>query len=279
MDSLFEGVQGNRLRSALLFAVIFLGLFLLVQTVAGFQNLRYIGAGLQATNTITVSGHGEEVAVPDIATFSFSVVSDKATVAQAQTDATKKINDITAYLTGAGVDKKDIQTSDYSVYPQYEYQNAVCPTSAPSYSGGVSSAIYCPPGKQVLKGYEVRQTTTIKVRDTAKAGDLLTGVGSKGATEVSSLNFTFDKPEMVQDAARNKAIADAKDKADALAKQLGVKLVRIVSYNENGNYPGPIYYSKAMGMGGATDSAPASPEISVGQNKITSDVTVTYEIR
>lgn len=267
MDSLFEGVQGNRLRSALLFAVVFLGLFLLVQTVAGFQNLRFIGAGLQATNTINVSGHGEEVAVPDIATFSFSVVSDKATVAQAQTDATKKINDITAYLTGAGVDKKDIQTSDYSVYPQYEYQQITC------------IAYPCPSGRQILKGYEVRHTTTVKVRDTAKAGDLLTGVGSKGATEVSSLNFTFDKPEMVQDAARNKAIADAKDKADALAKQLGVKLVRIVSYNENGNYPGPIYYSKAMGMGGGTDAAPASPEISVGQNKVTSDVTVTYEIR
>lgn len=265
-NSLFEGVQGSRLRSAILVAVVFLGLFLLVQTVAGFQNLRYIGAGVPATNTINISGHGEAVAVPDIATFTFSVVSDKTTVADAQADATKKINDITAYLTASGIDKKDIQTTDYSVYPQYEYNQIVC------------IAYPCPQGKQVLKGYEVRQTTTVKVRDTAKAGNLLTGVGEKGATEVSGLNFTFDKPEMVQDEARDKAIADAKDKAQALAKQLGVRLVRIVSYNENGNYP--IYYSKTLGMGGmAADSAPASPEISVGQNKVTSDVTVTYEIR
>ena len=123
----------------------------------------------------------------------------------------------------------------------------------------------------------MRQTTTVKVRDTAKAGDLLTGVGTKGATEVSGLNFTFDDPNKLQDDARGKAIADAKTKADELAKQLGVRLVRIISFNENGGgYPGPMY-SKVIGMGG--DVAQSAPEISVGQNKVTSNVSVTYEIR
>jgi hypothetical protein len=189
-------------------------------------------------------------------------------------DATQKINAITAYLKGAGVNEKDIKTIDYSVYPQYDYQNALCPQST---SG---AAIYCPPGRQVLKGYEVRQTTQVKVRDTAKAGDLLTGVGGKGATEVSGLTFTFDDPNAMQDEARNKAITDAKKKADVLAKQLGVRLVRVVSFNENGNYPSPIYYDKAVmtsGMGGAEPAR--APEISVGQNKVTSNVSVTYEIR
>ena len=77
-----------------------------------------------------------------------------------------------------------------------------------------------------MRGYEVRQSTTVKVRDTAKAGDFLAGVGEKGANEVSSLNFTFDDPDQVQDEARNEAIADAKAKADVLAKQLGVRIVR-----------------------------------------------------
>ena len=280
----FEGSQGVWLKRGIIAVVAMLALFLSVQVVAGVKEWRYIGAGLQATNTISISGHGEAFGVPDIATFSFSVVSNKATVAAAQEDATAKINAVTAYLTGAGVDKKDIQTSDYSVYPQYEYQNAICPTSAPVSSGstGASTAIYCPPGKQVLKGYEVRQTTTIKVRDTAKAGDLLSGVGDKGATEVSGLNFTFDKPEMVQDEARDKAIAQAKEKADVLAKSLGVHLIRVVSYNENGGYPSPLYArDAAYGMGGAANQSvkTSAPEISIGQNKITSDVTVTYEIR
>ena len=229
------------------------------------MSLRYIGAGVQPTNVISVSGYGEAFGAADIATFSFSVVSEKSTVAAAQTDATNKINAITKYIKDAGVAEKDIQTTDYSVYPQYEYNQIVC-VSYP-----------CPSGRQVLKGYQVRQTTTIKVRDLAKAGELLTGVGGKGATEMSGLNFTFDDPNKLQNDARGKAISDAKTKADQLAKQLGVSLVRVVSFNENGGgYPGPMY-TKAVGMGG--DVAQSAPEISVGQNKVSSNVSVTYEIR
>jgi uncharacterized protein YggE len=275
--AIFEGPQGERFTQAAVVAAWLLAAFLAVQTLAGLTGLRYIGSGVQATNTITISGHGEAFAVPDIATFSFSIVSDKPTVSAAQTDVTAKINAMTDYLKSAGVDEKDIQTSDYSVYPQYEYENGVCPMGAPVSSGGATT-VYCPPGKQVLKGYEVRQTTTVKVRDTAKAGDLLAGVGGKGATEVSGLNFTFDDPTAVQNDARNKAIADAKSKADALAKQLGVSIVRVVSFNENtSGYP---IYTKSVAYGmGAADSAVAAPQISTGQNKVSDDVSVTYEIR
>lgn len=241
--------------------------FLAVLTLGQIQGLRYIGAGIPPSNTIAVSGYGEAFGAADIATFNFSVVSEKSTVAAAQADATAKINAVTDYLTGVGVDKKDIQTSDYSINPQYDYVSQACTSG------------YCPGGRQVLRGYQVRQSTTVKVRDTAKAGDLLTGVGIKGATEVSGLNFTFDDPNKLQDDARGKAIADAKAKADALAKQLGVTLVRVVSFNENsGGYPGPMMYAKdtAVGMGASVQVA---PEISVGQNKVSSNVSITYEIK
>lgn len=262
----FIGETGERLRNALLVAVILLAVFLGVKTLAEFKGLRYVGTGLPPSNTITVSGYGEAFAVADIAEFTFSVVSQKATVAAAQDDATQKINAITDYLKGAAVDEKDIKTIDYSVYPQYEWEQIVCITYP------------CPSGTQKLKGYEVRQTTQIKVRDTAQAGDLLTGVGGKGATEVSGLNFTFDDPETMQDEARNEAIANAKEKAKVLAKQLGVRLVRVVSFNENGNYPGPIMYGYGMGGDSAMVKSEA-PAISVGQNKVTTNVSVTYEIR
>ena len=274
MTELFETGAGK-------WVLIVLAVFLGVTSLSSLMNLRYIGAGIAAANTISVSGHGEIFAAPDIATFSYSIVSDKATVAAVQADATAKANAVTDYLKQAGVEDKDIQTSGYSVYPQYEYQQAVCPTPAPAvYNGssGSASAVYCPPGKQVLKGYEARQTTTVKVRDLTKAGDLLAGVGSKGATEVSSLQFTFNDPQAPQNEARAAAISDAKAKAETLASQLGVSLVRVVSFSESG-VPGPIYYAKstAMGMGGAA-SAPA-PEISPGQNTVTDDVNITYEIR
>jgi uncharacterized protein YggE len=247
--------------------VVFLG----VKAFGEFMQLRYIGAGVMPANTITVSGYGEAVAVPDIATFTYSVVSEKSTVGAAQDDATAKANAITAYLEEAGVAERDIQTTGYSVYPQYDWIQQTC----------VAGQI-CPPGAQRLRGYEVRQTTTVKVRDTAKAGDLLTGVGSRGATEVSGLNFTFDNPDAVEAEARDKAIADAKQKADKLVKSLGVSLVRVVSFSENGGgYPIP-YYARDMayGMGGGEAAVELkAPDISTGENKVISNVSVTYEIR
>lgn len=265
MNGMFDGLMGERLRKAVFTVVVLLSVFLGVTVLAGLQGLRYIGAGVQPANTINVSGYGEAFGAADIATFNFSVVSEKSTVVAAQTDATNKINAITKYLKDAGIEEKDIQTTDYSVNPQYDYVAQAC-------TGG-----YCPGGRQVLRGYQVRQTTTIKVRDLAKAGELLAGVGGKGATEVSGLNFTFDDPNKLQSDARGKAIADAKQKAEALARQLGVTLVRVVSFNENSGGQ-PMYYAKdtAVGMG---SSAQVAPEISVGQNKVSSNVSITYEIR
>jgi len=271
MNPLFEGTQGARLRVAILAAVALLALFLGVRTLSAMMELRYVGAGVMPANTITVSGQGETFAVPDIAEFTFSVVSLKPTVAAAQQDATTKMNAVSAYLKEAGVNEKDIRTTGYNTYPQYDYETVSCPAGS-----------YCPGGRQVLRGYEVRQSTTVKVRDTAKAGDLLAGVGTKGSTEVSSLTFTFDDVNKIQDEARNEAIADAKEKADVLAAQLGVKLVRVVSFNENsGGYPSPLYARDvAYGSGVANQETKAvAPDISTGENKVTSTVSVTYEIR
>lgn len=268
---MFEGTEGQKLIKQVRWVVVVLGVFLIAQAAGGIMNLRYIGAGIPPANTISVSGQGEAFAVPDMGSFTFSVVSDKPTVTAAQTDATAKINAVTAYLKSAGVDEKDIKTTGYSVYPQYEYQNASCPSSS---SG---ATVYCPPGRQVLKGYEVRQTTEVKVRDTAKAGELLAGVGGKGATEVSGLSFTVEDETGVEGEARGKAIADAKTKANALAKALGVSLVRIVSFNESNNAPDPVYYG--MGASAMDSKVASAPAISTGENKTISNVTITYEIR
>lgn len=263
----------KRIRAFVVLVLIMLSLFLLGEALSVFKSMRFIGSGVTATNTITVSGEGEVFSVPDVATFSVSVIEKAKDVETAQTAATKKSNAIVDYLKKQGIEDKDVQTTDYSVNPQYEYQQASCPASS-------SDVVYCPPGKSVLTGYEVSQTLTVKVRDTDKAGNLLSGVGSLGASSVSGLSFTVADEDLIQAQARDKAITDAKNKAEALAKSLGVRIVRIVGFNENGNYP--VYYAKAEmsmaadGRGGATAPSPAIP---VGQNKITSNVSVTYEIR
>ncbi len=249
-----------------------LALFLLAATIYVFQSFRYVGSGVSANNTVTVSGEGEVFAVPDTATFSVTIQETDTQVQPAQERATDKANDIIAYLKGEGIEEKDIQTTDYNVYPQYEWSTAVC---APERS-------YCPPGKQELVGYQVSQTLTVKVRDTEQAGDLLSGVGSRGASQVSGLSFTIADEDALKLQARGQAIDEARTRAEELADQLGVRLVRVVQFSEN---DGP-YYPFAYGRGGAAmdmaveqSVAAPSPEIPVGENKITSTVTITYEIR
>lgn len=269
-DSLFND---SRVKTLVVASLAVFVAFLAIATIGELKGLRFIGSGVSATNIINVSGEGEVFAVPDTATFSVTVQETAKDVKTAQDTASTKSNDIIAYLEEAGVDEKDIQTTDYSIYPQYEYSQSVCPST----SSGIS---YCPPGRQQLTGYQVSQTLTIKVRDTSKAGELLSGVGSKGVTNVSGLSLTVSNQDVLEAQARDKAIKNAQAKAEVLAESLGVSIVRIVGFSESGNYPGPYY---AKGMGGATmalDAAVApSPEIATGQNKIISDVSITYEIR
>ncbi len=223
--------------------------------------------------TINVEGIAEVTAVPDIGTFSFTVEAEAKDVAEAQKLSGEKINDIMAYLKlEGGVDQKDIKTTGYNAYPRYEYRRENCVTG------------YCE-NKRELVGYVVTQNVRVKVRDTAKAGELIGGVGSRGATNMSGLSFEVDDVESIKEEARLLATKDAKEKAKRLAKELGVRLGDIVSFNggtSGGGYPVPI-----MARGVAEDVAFAGPEveksfapdIAVGEDAITARVTITYQIK
>jgi uncharacterized protein YggE len=246
-----------------------LALFLLVSTVSELKAFRFIGSGVTATNTISVTGMGEVFAVPDTAEFTVSVHEEAETVTFAQEEATKKINAIIEYLKGSGIEEKDIKTVSYNVNPKYQWETAES-----------CRASYCPPGKQTLIGFEVYQSVSVKVKDTQKAGELLTGVGSKGASDVSGLSFTIEDEEQLKADAREKAIADAKSKADALAQQLGVEVVRVVGfYEETGGYPPPYAFGRGGAMDAAMEVKAVAPELPAGENKITSSVNIQYEIR
>jgi uncharacterized protein YggE len=215
-------------------------------------------------NTITVTGTGEVVVKQDIALISFGVSAENLEVAKAQAESATKMNNIITFLKSNGVDEKDIKTTNYSIYPRYNYSQ--------------TGMMYYPNGKQVLAAYVVSQNVEVKIRDISKAGKIIGGVGEYGVTDVSGLTFSVDKIDEVRDQARSVAIKDARDQAKVLANELGVKLVRITSFSENGNYP--IYYgmmekSMSVGMGGDA----IAPQVPAGENKITSNVTVTYEIR
>jgi uncharacterized protein len=207
--------------------------------------------------TITVSAAGEVMAVPDIATFTFAVVQEGANVNEAQNKMAEKLNGAVEFVKSKGIEEKDIKTSYYSANPKYNYtQNR----------------------GQVLVGYEARQSVTVKVRDQSKAGDLISGVGSLGATEISNLIFESEDPDELKQQATEDAIRKAKEKAERLAKEGGFRLGKIVSFNEDmGGIPVPYY--EGMRDAAVTSAPQKSATINPGENRITSSVSITYEIK
>jgi len=218
--------------------------------------------GDKIVNTISFSGQGEVVVKPDIATVSFGVTVENLNVSTAQTQATTKMNNIIDLLKTKGVEEKDIKLTNYNIYPRYDYLQA---------------QFYPYTGRQTLAAYVVSQTVEVRIRDISKAGEILSGVGEFGVTDVSGLTFTVDNEDEVKNQARDLAIKDAKSQAESLAKSLGVRLVKITNFTEGGRYP--VYYemnkSMALGMGGDG----AIPQVPMGENKIISNVSITYEIR
>jgi uncharacterized protein YggE len=227
MQEYFDTVEVRRFFKFAAVAMVLLSLFLVAEALNAFKTWREPSAAL---STIVVSGTGVAFATPDIATFSFSVSADAKAVADAQSAVNSKIDAVLASLKGLGIDDKDIQTTNYNIYPKYTYAPTVCSQSYPS---------YCPPTKQVPDGFTATQTITVKVRKTENAGQALGLAGEKGATDISGLNFTVDDPNAVNNEARDKAVTEAKTKAEALAKSLGVRLGRVVDFADSMSNPGP----------------------------------------
>lgn len=275
-DTNLDNLQKKRLFNVLITTFVLLAIFLGVKALSAVKEYSYIGGGVYPANTITVSGTGEVFSIPDTGSFSFSVNEEGKTVKEAQEKSSKKMNAILDALKEMGIEDKDVKTIGYNSGPKYEWRQASCPTSY-----DVDMPVYCPPGKSVLMGYEVNQTISVKVRKTEEAGDVLTKVGSLGATNISGLDFVVDDTDAAKAEARELAITNAKEKAKTLAKALDIKLVRIVSFNDSSDYP-PMYYAmdsmssvKAMGAG----EAAVSPRLPVGENKTVSNVTITYEVK
>ena len=260
--------QTKRLVTALYVLLILGSLYLFSRALTEFKTAAQIGK-TPSQNIISVNGKGDAYAVPDIATLSFDVMYEAKTVAEAQANVTKRANDILAYLKTAGIKEVDVKTTNYQIYPRYEYNaRPMC-----------YSADGCPNNNsQVFIGYDVTSSFQVKIRNTADAGKILSEIGTRKVTNLSGLTFTNEDENAAKTAARKNAIEDAKRKAEVLAKDLGVSLGKITNFSENGGgYP--MYYAKTMSMdAGAMGEAAPSPELPVGQNKTSVEVTITYEI-
>ena len=216
----------------------------------------YIGVSEEQRHSIRISGEGRVVGIPDIAKIQLGYKAEKKTVAEAQTDNTDKMNNIINKLKkDFDINKKDIQTSNYNIYPQYDWNEGI----------------------KTLQGYQVTQNLNIKIRDLEAVSKILDAAGSAGLNQVGNLQFDIDNPEKLKEEARTKALKNAKEKADKLSKELGVKLGRVISFSEYGSEPSqPVY--RAYGMAEMKSMDEAAPEIEAGSTEITINATIEYEI-
>jgi len=211
----------------------------------------------------SVSGIGIVYAKADIANISLGVKTEaKKTPAEATKESTEKMTDIIKELKNLDIEEKDIKTTNYSLNPVYNWTQD---------------------RGQVLKGYEVYQTISVKIRDLDKIGDIIAKSTEKGANQIGSINFTIDDEYELKNQARELAIEKAKEKAEMIAEQADMKLGDVKSVYENQVYDSRNYsYANAkmdvgIGMGGGGEIE--APNIQTGQNEIQVEVTLTYEVK
>lgn len=236
----------------LAYGIVFLGTLI----HNNMKKYAFIGKADRGERTVTVAGVGRVNGKNDIAVTTMGYSNTDKDVAKAQTENKRVMDQIFTELKKMNVDAKDLQ-SNYSIYPDYNYTQDK--------------------GQQ-LNGYRVSNSLTIKIRDLSKISDVLSLAGKYGATEVNGLNFTIDDPENLKSQARDKALLDAKTKAEHLANVLGLRLGGVITYNEYENGTPDIYQPQMMktmgdGMGGGGPAA-----VSEGSRDVYMNVNVTYEL-
>ena len=233
-------------------AILMLASGLLVGCQAAAQSS---GATNQQTG-ISVSGEGKVTVTPDIANIQLGIQAQALTVADAQSQAIKAMNDVMAALKANGVADQDIQTQYYNVQ-----QVTTWDTNKQ---------------QQIVTGYMVSNVVNAKIRDVTKAGSVIDAVTAAGGdlTRVNSIQFSLNDSTTSIDKAREKAMADANDTANQLAKLAGVKLGKPISISESSSTPPyPVYVKDAVA--GSSSSTP----ISAGTLDITLNVQVLYAIQ
>jgi uncharacterized protein YggE len=210
-------------------------------------------AGAQSkAPTIEVSGSGSVHAEPDTANIRVGVITENASAQEAVAANTAAVTKVMSELQAASIDKRDLKTSNFSVFPQYRIE-------------GESK-------KQVLT-YRVSNTVTVTVRDISKAGDILTKVVSAGSNQINGPVFSVSDPEKYLNEARKKAVENAIAKATAYASAAGLKLGAILSISERGA-GGPLSFTAGYrSVGGAP------VPVEAGEETIQAQVLLVIELK
>ena len=209
-----------------------------------------------ATRTLNVNGLGSTFLTPDIAYIYIGVHSEGSTASEVVAANKTQTNAVLDALKKAGVDEKDLRTTNFSIWPSQQYS---------------------PEGVATGTIYMVDNTVYVTVRNLDGLGDLLDDTIAAGANSINSIQFDVaDKSAAVKEA-RAKAVEDAKKQAQELADAAGVKLGEIQNISFYDNSPYPVFEGKGGGGGGAV--AQSAVAIQPGQLTISVSVSITYDIK
>jgi len=211
--------------------------------------------GQAQPRTISVTGNSEVILAPDIAYVSIGVHTEAQTAKDAVATNNTQTQAVIDAIQSQGVDPKDIQTTNFSVYQQEKF---------------------APTGESLGTFFMTDNTVYVTVRDITKIGDILDAAVSAGANSIYGITFDVKDKESAMASGRDQAMVDAQTQAEQLATAAGVELGDVQSISYYSSYPSPIYYdNKAMGVGGGAQSVPVSP----GQMTLTVSVSVSYYIK
>jgi hypothetical protein len=211
----------------------------------------------QPVESVTVSGTGRSIVTPDRFTFNVGVQTVAATVDDALTENNRRVASVIAALKKAGAQDKDIQTSQFSIYPQQDYQQGKLPR---------------------IVGYQVSNNVTVRSTKVAEAGRLLGIAVAAGVNNSSGINFEVSDPARGRDEGLKAAFDDARAKAAVLAQAAGRTLGRALLISEGVQNEPPRPMMRTMAMEEARVGAADVP-VESGSQEVVFTVTVTFELR
>jgi uncharacterized protein len=204
-------------------------------------------------SAISVTGEAQISVPPDTAHIDAGVSSEAKTAREASEANNAAMGKVLVALKGAGIDEKDFQTSRLSLQPEY----------APNRSG-----------TSPIVGYRASNRVTIRLRDVAKVAGVIDTLAAAGANDIGNVSFSVSQASKLLDEAREKAVADARRKAEVYAKAAGVALGAPLSISEEGAAT-PVFRSKMA----APMAASAPVPIAQGEETLSISVSVTWAIK
>jgi len=208
--------------------------------------------------TLTVNGKGKATLTPEIVYVSIGVHTENENASEAVSANNQQSQKVANALKAFDIDEKDVQTSNFSIYPQQIYDNE---------------------GKFQGIKYVVDNTVFVTLRDISQLGDLLDAVVKAGANSINSVQFDVEDREAALSIARTEAVENAEKQAQELAKASGVTLGEVQTISSySGGAPIPLYDYKG-GYGGGAAVAEAGVPVSPGQMVLTVEVNMIYEIK